>query len=148
MHGFKIRKAKLSDADIISKLEIDIFKNSAWSVNNILYEIRNNSNNIFVVEENNQGIIGYIFIRIIKPEAHILNIAVAKDYRRIGVGTELFEFGIDYIKKKGCKEVFLEVKENNTAAKRLYEKFGFKKIGIRKKYYADNENALIYAVYL
>ncbi len=81
---------------------------------------------------------------LIIDECHITNIAVHPYYRRLGIGNILMNEIIEICKKYNITGITLEVRESNTAAKSLYYKYGFKDSGIRKGYYADNnENALL-----
>lgn len=86
-------------------------------------------------------IIGYIAFEPILDEVHILNLAVGKDFQRQGIASSLLGFVLERPAK-----FYLEVRESNQAAKKLYEKHGFAVIATRKKYYAPNyETALVMA---
>jgi len=77
-------------------------------------------------------------------EAHITNIAVSPEYRRMHIGEALLKTVIDECYKNMVKYITLEVRAGNTPAIGLYEKYGFKSLGLRKGYYQDNnEDALI-----
>lgn len=89
-------------------------------------------------------IIGWCCARIVVPEAELLKITVAPHYRRSGAGTLLLHHLIDRCDLAGCGEMYLEVREKNHAAFRLYQNSGFKKMGIRFNYYsAPADSALI-----
>ena len=67
-----------------------------------------------------------------------------RDYRRLGVGSMLLEAVIERAKKLGLSILTLEVRQSNIAAQGLYRKYGFEEIGVRKRYYSDNnEDAVI-----
>jgi ribosomal-protein-alanine N-acetyltransferase len=88
--------------------------------------------------------LGYIILYSVADEAHILNIAVHPSHRGKGCASNLIQYVLGYFERKGVHEFFLEVREGNMAAIRLYQRFGFEKIGKRKKYYAEtNEDALV-----
>ena len=76
-------------------------------------------------------------------EADIMNIVVKKDFRHHGIGSLLLENLINYSKNINLKTITLEVNENNLSAIRLYDKFSFDKLGIRKKYYNGESDAII-----
>ena len=76
-------------------------------------------------------------------EFNIHAIAVHPDYRKKGLGVLLLNKLIYDAKEKGCQLATLEVDEKNNAAKKLYEKFGFKTCGLRKNYFSNGNNALI-----
>ncbi|MBU0502415.1 MAG: ribosomal protein S18-alanine N-acetyltransferase [Candidatus Margulisbacteria bacterium] len=90
-------------------------------------------------EKEEEKVVGYIGVEKIAGETHIINMAVHPDYRRKGVGKKLIETILN-----DSDVFFLEVRISNVAAQKLYEKFGFKNVGTRKKYYQDNgEDAYI-----
>jgi len=89
-------------------------------------------------------IAGYIIAWMIYDEGHILNIAVHPEFRRRGIGENLMRDCLDYFSEKGAKYAILEVRRTNTGAIKLYEKLGFRSIGIRRGYYNDTgEDAII-----
>ncbi len=95
--------------------------------------------NKYLVAKLNKGIVGYIGIEDVAGEKHIINMAVHPDERRMGIGKKLIEKILD-----PNVVFYLEVRVLNIAAQKLYEKYGFNKVGKRKNYYADNgDDALI-----
>lgn len=104
----------------------------------------------FVAEEPGTGeILGYILFWIIEETMELHDIAVKKNRENKGLGSRLMEFMLGQAGSKGVREIFLEVRESNRAAIRLYDKFRFKKIDTRKDYFNQpREDALIYALYL
>ncbi len=72
-----------------------------------------------------------------------MNIVVKKDKRNLGIGSKLLEEIIKKAIEINSKTITLEVNENNLPAIKLYEKYGFKQIGLRKKYYNNIDNAII-----
>ena len=71
------------------------------------------------------------------------SIAVSREHRRKGVAELLIKKAMDTVEKLGLLAVLLEVRETNAPAIGLYEKVGFKKLSVRKKYYSDGENAVV-----
>lgn len=82
-------------------------------------------------------IIGYICVEHIMDEGHILNLAVHPDFRRRGIGTKLMEEVLDELKKNDCRYLYLEVRFSNLGARKFYESFGFRVVGIRRDYYTS-----------
>ncbi|MDR0515728.1 MAG: GNAT family N-acetyltransferase [Fibromonadaceae bacterium] len=76
-------------------------------------------------------------------ESELLSIAVRKKSRGKGYAKQLMEFAQKELGRLGADNFFLEVKENNEAAISLYQKLGYEKISERKRYYPDDEPALI-----
>lgn len=96
----------------------------------------------FYVYFKDQHPIGYVGIYSCLDEGYITNIAVKKEYRKMGVATSLLEFLIKT--EKDLAFISLEVRKSNSAAISLYNKFGFKKKGERKNFYSSpREDALI-----
>jgi len=82
-------------------------------------------------------------------EAHILNVCVASRFQRRGLGRTLMLHMLDEAEQQGAETVFLEVRESNPVALRLYEGLGFNRVGTRKDYYpapGGREDAIILAL--
>lgn len=89
-------------------------------------------------------VVGFIGIWFMVDETHIVTVAVRESERRKGVGELLLLAAFDLSREKGVPALTLECRVSNTAAQALYEKYGFQRLGIRKRYYTDNnEDALI-----
>jgi ribosomal-protein-alanine N-acetyltransferase len=92
----------------------------------------------YLAAKDEDKIVGYIGVEKILDEVHIINMAVHPDYRGKGIGKRLMQHILN------DEEVFfLEVRVSNESAKKIYEKYGFKDISIRKSYYADGEDAYV-----
>lgn len=114
-----------------------------WSIDAFAENFFNNCS-IYVLAEYEGRIIGFGGMQVILDEAHVMNVAVHGSKRRLGAATKMMELMFITAEKRGAKEMFLEVRSSNEPAKALYEKLGFKKLGVRKKYYSDNgEDAVI-----
>jgi ribosomal-protein-alanine N-acetyltransferase len=90
---------------------------------------------LFLVAEEQRQIAGYVVALDAADEGEILNLAVAEGGRRRGLGRALVEAMIAALSERGVRQVFLEVRESNAAARALYATFGFKDVGRRKAYY-------------
>lgn len=94
--------------------------------------------------EDSDKLAGYAIMRILLDEAEILNVAVDGGFRRRGIGREMMEHLLGAARGEGVSNVFLEVRESNTAARRLYESLGFCPIGKRRRYYIKpTEDAIV-----
>ena len=78
---------------------------------------------------------GFALFRFTGPEAELLTIAVDPAFRRQGIARRLLQAGHESAKSAGVEEVFLEVSEENPAAKSLYDQFGYEIRAVREKYY-------------
>ena len=105
-------------------------------------------NTTYIVAKQDNNIIGFAGILTIIDEANIMNIVTKKDKRNLKVGSLLLENLIKISKQKNLKSITLEVNEHNIPAIKLYEKFNFNKVGIRKKYYNNTDSAIIMTLYI
>jgi len=91
-----------------------------------------------------RSIVGYAGLWLMTDEAHITTIAVAPEFQGNGIGELLLVALIDRAKQIGARWLTLEVRVTNEVAQRLYEKYTFKEMGLRRRYYSDNgEDALV-----
>jgi ribosomal-protein-alanine N-acetyltransferase len=88
-------------------------------------------------------IVAYGCVQCVAEECDLLNIAVAEEYRRAGLGKIMLSRLTIGAKRRGAEKMFLEVRQSNAAARGLYLQAGFEEIGVRKKYYPDGENAVV-----
>ena len=94
-----------------------------------------------------QYIVGFAGLWMMADEAHITNIAVRQGYQRRGIGEHLLIAMISLAMEQNARTLTLEVRASNTAAQKLYHKYGFTQVDIRRSYYTDNrEDALVMAV--
>ncbi|MBR2744335.1 MAG: ribosomal protein S18-alanine N-acetyltransferase [Clostridia bacterium] len=114
----------------------------------ILEEECKNQNTIYIVAKQDDEIVGFAGILKILNEANIMNIVVKKDKRKLGIGKQLLSELIKISKEQKMESITLEVNEHNIPAIALYEKFGFKTVGIRKKYYNNTDSAILMTLYL
>ena len=143
---FVIDSAVLSDAKEIYLIEKECFS-SPWSENQIKDEI-SKENAIFITAKENGNLCGYISGQLILDEFYINNVAVTEKYRNNGIAAALIARLIEILASKSCVLATLEVRESNYKARRLYERFRFTNLGIRKDFYSDpKENACIYTLY-
>lgn len=92
------------------------------------------------------GVLAYISVYAAAGEMEVLNLAVAPEVRRRGIGYRLLSLALRAAAKMGMQKAVLEVRVGNTPARNLYERHGFAVAGRRPRYYADTgEDALIYA---
>jgi ribosomal-protein-alanine N-acetyltransferase len=90
------------------------------------------------------AILGFVGLWFMVDEAHVVTIAVAEAERRQGLGEMLLIAAIELAQRRGQEVVTLECRVSNAPAQALYEKYGFRRVGVRKRYYTDNnEDALI-----
>ncbi len=97
-----------------------------------------------LVAERDREIGGYLVARAVAGEGEILNLAVAPEHRRAGLGGRLLEAGLEALTRRGVREVYLEVRDGNAAARALYQRQGFAAVGRRASYYRNPvEDAIV-----
>ena len=135
----KLTNATASDISRVNQIYKASFpeKNQGQAFGNLIY-----SNDVLItiaaLPGDSVSGIGFVIMRTIRNESEIIMLCVAPEYRREGLATLLMIDMIDKAIKLGVTSIFLEVSKDNNKAKSMYKKFGFKKVGTRKKYYIGN----------
>ena len=132
-------------ADIPEVLALERNTLNAWSLEHLKDELRQPAGFQFVVrQEATEEVLAYICGRLAADEAEILKLNVLKNARQKGFGYKLLDFALNYCREKGARNCFLELRASNIAAKNLYEKKGFFRIGTRRNYYdSPVEDAIV-----
>ena len=131
----------INDLDNLNLDDFDDF----WNMNILRSEL-SNENSYYIIAKSEKDILGFAGLNFILDEAHIANIVVKKDKRRLKIGSKLLEA---LIKKASTTSslITLEVNEKNIPAISLYKKYGFETLGFRKKYYNNQFDAYIMTKY-
>lgn len=130
----------------VAKLEEKCFS-SPWSEKALAESLQNESS-YFVCAKSGEKVAGYSGMYYICDEGYVFNIAVDENFRKMKIGTNLLKHLTDFSKSKNLKFLSLEVRQSNIAAINLYEKLGFKNLGIRKNFYEfPKEHAVIMTLY-
>lgn len=138
----QINKMTLSDLDDIKNILASDFDNF-WNYDVLKQELECENSYFIITKNNTDEIVGFAGLKVICDEADIMNIVVKKSFRHNGIGSILLDNLISYAKSLNLKTVTLEVNEHNLSAIRLYDKFNFDHLGIRKKYYDGKSDAII-----
>lgn len=145
-----IRRARLTDVKSIWDIEHLSFS-APWSLWCFLSELGNPNSTVLVAGPSSPKTWktwGYIVFWVIAAEMHIMNLAVHPRRRRQGIAKALLTEALNRARHQGAVVAWLEVRPSNQAAQTLYESLGFKKVGVRPRYYADNqEDAILMAYY-
>jgi [ribosomal protein S18]-alanine N-acetyltransferase len=144
---FRLRAMQRTDLVQVHALEERIFP-TPWSKKSYQFELERNSvSEQWVIEtghEEDSEIVAYTVCWKLGDEIHIANLAVAPEFRRLGLAKRLLTHVLFRAGTEGLHSATLEVRAGNLAAQSLYESFGFRMVGRRKKYYRDNnEDALL-----
>ncbi len=139
---FRIRSAALADSAALVAIERRCFSDP-WSEPSFRESLASDLT-FGLVAETDRGIAGYLIGREAAGSGEILNLAVAPEFRRRGIGGELLEVGLEAFQRRRAHEVFLEVRESNRSAQALYLARGFRPVGQRASYYRNpREDALV-----
>jgi ribosomal-protein-alanine N-acetyltransferase len=139
---FRIRPAALADAATLVAIERRCFSDP-WS-EAAFREALSSEWTFGLVAEGVRGAAGYLVGREVGGSGEILNLAVAPEFRRRGIGGAMLEEGLAAFRRRGANEVFLEVRESNRSAQALYLARGFRAVGQRAAYYRNpREDALV-----
>ena len=126
-----------SISDILQE-EFDDF----WTFNILKSELENKNSKYIIAKEDNI-ILGFAGLIDTVDQFEITNIVVRKTYRNKGIGTLLLDNLISIAKNNKKDKIYLEVNEKNLPAISIYEKKGFKKCGLRPKYYNNTDDAIL-----
>ena len=131
-----------SDLPAVLDLENELFPEDAWSEAMFRSELASQpSTRYYVVavedggDEGGGAIVGYAGLLASRYEADVQTIGVRAGRRGRGVGAALLGALLDEAARRGCTDVFLEVRADNPRAQRLYERFGFGPVRVRRGYY-------------
>ncbi len=139
-----IRPAGVADLPDMMALEKRATTAAHWSAERYEELFRASGRTSLIIEEASRAQ-GFVIARVVGADWEIENIAIAGPARRRGLGTRLLGELLDLARAKGAEAVFLEVRESNSAARSLYEKWAFIESGCRKRYYKDpEEDAILY----
>lgn len=140
----KIKPMQKDDLDEVLKIEESAYGEHHWSKDSFYGELSNNLAHYYSAFDVDGNLIGYAGSWRVIDEAHITTIAIKPEFRRKKIGEALLNKILEDCYKNEIKYITLEVRKSNIAAIGLYEKYGFKSLGVRKGYYQNNnEDALI-----
>jgi ribosomal-protein-alanine N-acetyltransferase len=138
-----VDRMKVEDLPGVHEIERASFS-TPWPAHAYRHELENNRLAHYIVARCGDQIAGFAGMWLLVDEAHVTTFATRPEWRRQGIGERLLLALLDLSAARGAHEATLEVRPSNMPARRLYEKYGFKVVGTRTRYYSDNnEDALI-----
>jgi ribosomal-protein-alanine N-acetyltransferase len=141
--SLRVEPMRLDDIPAVHAIESASFP-TPWPPYAFRGELETNRMAHYLVVRVGERVIAYAGIWLMVDEAHVTTFAVLPVYRRRGIGARLLSEVIELAATLGASVVTLEVRLGNAAARRLYQRFGFRPVGVRPRYYSDNgEDALI-----
>ncbi len=143
----QLRSMKQEDVPQVTEIDREAFP-TLWPPANYQRELKNGLAHYLVADdEGRRHIMGFAGLWMLADEAHITNIAVREKHRRQGIGETLLIAIIELAIELGAKLISLEVRASNTDAQKLYAKYGFVRVGLRRGYYTDNrEDAVLMSI--
>jgi len=139
----RLRRLELGDLDAIEQIERVSYP-TPWSRSMFATELAKPSSLSLGAVDETDILVGYLVLSRYVDAWHVMNVAVAPEWRRRGVATALLRRLLDDTRHDAQRGYTLEVRVSNVGAIALYERFGFKPKGVRRGYYTDNrEDALI-----
>ncbi|MGZ4611359.1 MAG: ribosomal protein S18-alanine N-acetyltransferase [Actinomycetes bacterium] len=123
------------DVDSALAIEVALFPDP-WTVGTFWSELAGvPDTRHYVVAESGGHLVGYAGLFAVGHQADVQTLAVARDHQGRGLGAVLLQVLLDEADRRDAGEVLLEVRADNDSAMRLYERFGFERIGVRRGYY-------------
>jgi ribosomal-protein-alanine N-acetyltransferase len=140
------RRARLEDVGRVMEIEKEGFRHP-WSRELIERELAHPWSQLLLAEDGQGGpVVGYIVFWLVHDEVHVLNVATALSARRRGIGRALMETAEDEGRRRGCRLSTLEVRRSNAPALELYRTMGYRQVGARPNYYAEEQEDAIVMV--
>jgi len=139
----RIEPMRMADLPEVEAIERASFT-TPWPPNAYRSELSENRLASYLVARSGDRVVGYAGMWLMVDEAHITTFAVHPSWRRRRIGERLLLAMLDLAAARRAREATLEVRVSNLAARRLYEKYGFRPVGVRPRYYSDDgEDALV-----
>jgi [ribosomal protein S18]-alanine N-acetyltransferase len=134
--GIMLRQMTAADLDQVVALEQAVFGQEAWTRQMLAGELEQQpASRYYLVADDSGRIAGYAGLLGVGWQGDVLTLAVATDRWGKGIGSALLGALLGEAARRGCTEVFLEVRTDNARAQRLYRRHDFTEIGIRRGYY-------------
>jgi ribosomal-protein-alanine N-acetyltransferase len=134
------------DVDGVMDLERDLFGDECWTVAMFWSELAEPETRFYLVARDGAEIVGYAGLCAYPEESFVQTIAVKRDRQGAGIGTRLLTALIDEARRRDEPMVGLEVRADNQVAQRMYQRFGFDQVGIRKGYYQPSDTDAVLMV--
>ena len=138
-----ISKMESDDLPLVYQIEQDSY-DFPWS-EKIIEDCFFNNYDCYIAKSSK--VVGYVIAKISNFDSHILNLTIDTNYRGYGIGSSFVDLIIKQCELQKSHSIFLEARVSNTVARNLYQKYGFRSIGVRKNYYKNRvgrEDAIVY----
>lgn len=141
----RLRRMVAGDLARVLELEQSLFPADAWYESTFREELSRPGRHYLVAEPDTgePELLGYAGLSTNPPQGDVQTMAVAPPHWGNGIGSTLLESLIQEAGRRGATEMFLEVRADNDRARRLYRRFGFLEMGVRRGYYNDGVDAVV-----
>lgn len=141
----EVQIRQMGAADLARVMEIEVQSYSMpWTETTFRGLLRRADADLFVAQTAVGGLAGYAVFWAVLDQGELGNVAVAPEWRQRGVARRLLDAVVARAAERRVRELFLEVRVSNSTARRLYESYGFREVGSRRKYYLEPvEDALV-----
>ncbi len=139
----------VQDLDEVVAIEQDVYPHP-WTRGNFLDSLSARYS-AWTLRDGANELIAYGIFMMALDEVHLLNLSVARDFQRRGYGWQMLEWSAQRAREYGALTMLLEGRPSNTAALRLYQRYGFERIGVRRGYSpagGEREDALVLRIAL
>ena len=141
MQNILIRSMQPKDVQAVTQIEQQV-QTHPWTAQQFLESVESYQST--VIEQQNQ-ILGFCILQPVLDEANLLLMAIHPEFQGQGLGYQLLEKSIELLKNHPV-QIFLEVRESNLVAIKLYEKSGFHQIDLRRNYYPKPDGTREHAI--
>jgi ribosomal-protein-alanine N-acetyltransferase len=139
--GWAARPMRRGDLAQVAQIEARIFP-FPWSYGNFADSLAAGYDGwVFESSEGAVGLLGYAIVMWLPGEVHLLNLSVDAPVQGLGLGAAILDWLVDDSGLRGARSMLLEVRPSNTPALRLYERKGFHRVGLRRRYYPAHDGA-------
>jgi ribosomal-protein-alanine N-acetyltransferase len=144
-----VERMRTEDVDSVVAIDRGSPGSSAWNPSQLREELARSWAHLWVVRPRPAEVtapppepLAFLATWLVQDELHILNIATHVGHRRRGHGRALLHHALGFAREHAVRLVLLEVRRSNSAAIELYRKLGFVAMGLRARYYGDEEDAV------
>jgi ribosomal-protein-alanine N-acetyltransferase len=137
-----ITPMRSEDIEAIVAIEQASPGSSTWDAEGLAGELTRSWAHLWVARVPSGEAIAFVATWLVADELHVLNVATHPSHRRRGVARRLIETALGFARERAVRHLLLEVRRSNEPAIRLYRAFGFFAMGLRARYYADDEDAI------
>jgi ribosomal-protein-alanine N-acetyltransferase len=149
--GYELRIRRMAHEDLPAVMEIErVAFSNPWSTDMVKKELTQEWSTVLLAEEYSAGLWhlrGFSIFWLVHDEQHVLNVATDPAQRRRGFGRRVMEATLEVGRQHRCRISTLEVRRGNLPALEMYKNLGFRPVGMRPNYYADDQEDAVVMVY-